>query len=100
MPAAPGSIDEGVFDQYPLSPLQHGMLFHYVQGGRGTGVDIEQLEGRLHEPIDVALWTEAWTTVAARHPVLRTRFRWEGVQEPRQEVVAAVSAPVDLQDLS
>ncbi len=36
-----------VLEQYPLSPLQHGMLFHHVHSGRETGVDIEQLEARL-----------------------------------------------------
>ena len=99
-PPAPSPTDDEVVDQYPLSPLQHGMLFHYVHSGRETGVDIEQLQGRLHEPIDLALWVGAWNTIAARQPILRTRFRWEGVQEPRQEVVASISAPVDLQDLS
>ena len=40
-------------DHYPLSPLQHGMLFHYVQSGRHTGVDIEQLEIALPEDLDL-----------------------------------------------
>src|ERR1700737_3730998 len=93
-------LTDDVTEHYPLSPLQHGMLFHYVQRGSGTGVDIEQLEGALHESIEVERWVQAWTTVAARHPILRTRFRWEGVDSPRQEVVASVAAPVEFDDLS
>src|SRR5437868_2815454 len=89
-----------VVDHYPLSPLQHGMLFHHVQSGPATGVDVEQLEGRLREPIDAEAWVKAWNTVAARHPILRTRFRWEGLESPRQEVVEFVAAPVQLRDLS
>ncbi|MDQ6673653.1 MAG: LLM class flavin-dependent oxidoreductase [Chloroflexota bacterium] len=89
-----------VTEHYPLSPVQHGMLFHYVQSGPHTGVDIEQLEAKLYEPIDATAWVGAWRAVTDRHPVLRTRFRWEGVDSPRQEVVASVVAPVELHDLS
>jgi len=76
------------------------MLFHFVQSGPQTGIDVEQLEARLHEPIDAALWAAAWNTIAARHPILRTQFRWEGVDSPRQEVLARIDAPVDMRDLS
>ena len=31
----------------------------------------------------------AWQRVADRHPIMRTRFRWAGVDEPVQEVVDA-----------
>ena len=94
------SATDEVIGQYPLSPLQHGMLFHQVQRGRGTGVDIEQLEGRLHEPILWKEFSEAWSAIAARHAVLRTRFRWEGLEAPRQEVLASIATPVHLTDLS
>jgi natural product biosynthesis luciferase-like monooxygenase protein len=97
MPPVPAG---DVTEHYPLSPLQHGMLFHYLQSGRETGVDIEQLEATLAEVIDPATWVRAWTAVAARHPILRTRFRWEGIASPRQEVVASVAAPVEWRDLA
>src|SRR5690348_11152789 len=89
-----------VAEQYPLSPLQHGMLFHQVHSGRETGVDIEQLEARLHEAIDAADMERAWTTIAARHAVLRTRFRWEGLENPVQEVLSAAATAFELRDLA
>jgi natural product biosynthesis luciferase-like monooxygenase protein len=95
----PGSTNQ-VVEHYPLSPLQHGMLFHYVQSGRGTGVDIEQLEGRLFESLDTEAWVAAWRAVAANHPILRTRFRWEGVDSPRQEVLALAPTPIEVHDLT
>jgi natural product biosynthesis luciferase-like monooxygenase protein len=85
---------------YPLSPLQHGMLFHHVHGGRGTGVDIEQLDGLLHEPVDERLFFGAWTAIAARHDALRTRFRWEGLEVPRQEVLPSIPPPLEFRDVA
>src|SRR6202011_3361381 len=86
--ALPATATSETIEHYPLSPLQHGMLFHYVQSGRETGVDIEQLEAHLHEPIREQAFSQAWGAIADHHPVLRTRFRWEGLDAPRQEVLA------------
>ncbi len=83
---------------YPLSPLQHGMLFHRLQAAE-PGVDVEQLEGRLHEAIDAAAFALAWGEIATRHDVLRTRFRWEGLASPRQEVAGAIETPFEFHDL-
>jgi hypothetical protein len=93
------SASDDVVERYPLSPLQHGMLFHHVQAGGATGVDLEQLEGRLNEPLDAAAFERAWQAAAARHPILRTRFRWDDEQAPGQEVLASVAVPFDLHDL-
>ena len=49
-------LGEPMIEQYALSPLQHGMLFHQLQSGHQTGVDIEQLEGHLHESIRADLF--------------------------------------------
>ena len=86
-------------DSYPLSPLQQGMLFHHLEA-RTPGVDVEQLEIWLDEPIDDNLFPEAWAMVAKRHPILRTRFRWEGMKVPQQEVVGEVAVRFETRDLS
>jgi len=96
----PQNASATVLEQYPLSPLQHGMLFHHVHSGRHTGVDIEQLEMRLRETIDAADMERAWAAVAARHAVLRTRFRWEGLDAPLQEVLDAIAVPFEVRDLA
>ena len=84
-------------DTYALSPLQHGMLFNTLLHP-GSGLDIEQVLCELHEPLDVAQFRCAWQTIVARHPVLRTAFRWEGLGEPQQEVHAVVQFPWEEQD--
>ena len=75
--------------EYPLTPVQLGMLFHHVQA-RHSGVDVQQLVASADEPVDVAAFRAAWADLAAAHPILRTRFVWDGEPEPRQEILPAV----------
>jgi natural product biosynthesis luciferase-like monooxygenase protein len=75
------------------------MLFHHLEA-RTPGVDIEQLEVRLNEPIDTNRLADAWACVAKQNPILRTRFRWEGSQTPVQEVTHDVVLPFEVRDLS
>jgi amino acid adenylation domain-containing protein len=86
-----------VVDTYELSPMQAGMLFHGLSGGDANAY-IEQVVATLHEPLDEAQFLRAWQRVAERHPVLRSRFRWEGVAQPVQEVVERVQIPVERLD--
>lgn len=84
-------------EAYPLSPMQQGMLFHSLLAP-GSGVDIEQLVCELHEALDVIALQRSWQCVIARHPVLRTNFRWQGLDEPQQEVHSVVALPWEEQD--
>lgn len=81
-----------------LSPLQQGMLFHALAAPR-SGVDIEQIEMRLRESLDIERFQRAWTQVIALHPILRTRFVWEGVDEPMQCAAESVPLPLTVFDL-
>ncbi|MGH7835582.1 MAG: condensation domain-containing protein, partial [Candidatus Binatia bacterium] len=89
---------ESIEDRYPLSPLQHGMLFHSLYAPR-SGVYIEQLDCGLHERLDVPAFKRAWERTAQRHSILRTAFRWEGLDEPVQEVRRRVTLPWEEHDL-
>src|SRR5436190_10805893 len=77
---------------YPLTPLQHGMLFHSL-ASPSSGVDIEQMLWDLPEPVDPIALRRAWEQVVARHDVLRTSFRWIGVPEPQQDVAREIALP-------
>lgn len=79
-----------IIDQYELSPIQEGMLFHHIAGGH-PGVDVEQLVIDYEAPVDLDALERAWQFVTARHPAMRTSFRWEGVAQPLQIVHEAVS---------
>ncbi|HET6492370.1 MAG TPA: AMP-binding protein, partial [Burkholderiales bacterium] len=63
--------------------------------GGDRGVDIMQMVAKLPEPLDETHFLRAWQQVVERHPVLRTRFRWEGVVEPIQEVIQSARIPVE-----
>jgi amino acid adenylation domain-containing protein len=91
--------DEGrmIEASYPLSPLQQGMLFDSLYAP-GSGVDVEQMVIGLRERLDVPALTRAWLRVVERHPTLRTAFRWEGTDAPRQDVHARVELPVEPRD--
>ncbi|MCI0428002.1 MAG: amino acid adenylation domain-containing protein, partial [Nitrospiraceae bacterium] len=52
----------------------------------------------LHEMLDVAAFQRAWRCIVARHPVLRTKLRWENISEPRQEMHAQVELPWEEHD--
>ncbi len=74
---------------FPLSPMQQGMLFHSLYAAR-PGVDLEQVVITLPEEIEARAMAQAWRWALKRHAVLRTAMRWEGLEQPRQEVRAHV----------
>jgi amino acid adenylation domain-containing protein len=82
---------------YPLSPMQEAMLFHY-QLAPESGVYIQQLVGSLHEDLNIDAYKKAWDCVVSRHQVLRTAFRWEGLEKPRQDVYYQVNIPCVIED--
>jgi amino acid adenylation domain-containing protein len=88
---------ENIEDSYPLSPLQQGMLFHSLYAPR-SGVDIEQIVCALHEDLDASAFEQSWQRVVERHPVLRTSFRWKGLDQPIQKVHPHIRCPLEQQD--
>jgi amino acid adenylation domain-containing protein/FkbM family methyltransferase len=88
---------EVIEDSYPLSPTQQGMLFHSLYAP-DSGVYVQHLAFALHEGLDIPAFKKAWSRAAERHPILRTAFRWEGLDDPLQEVRRRVSVPWEEQD--
>ncbi len=74
-----------VEESYPLSPMQQGMLFHSLYA-RDSGVNIEQVVLTLHESLNALAFMLAWQRVVDRHAIMRSSFRWEGLDEPLQAV--------------
>ena len=84
-------------DQYDLSPLQQGMLFHHLSG-EDPGVDVEQIVIDLREPVKVPALRDAWQYVLDRHAVLRTALVWHAVDVPLQQVHRDVKIAISYED--
>ncbi|MGC1217487.1 MAG: amino acid adenylation domain-containing protein [Phormidesmis sp.] len=93
---------KNVADIYPLSPVQLGMLFHTLaetedaaaKSTKSTaGTYINQYTCKLVGELDVANFQQAWQLTIAQHPVLRTAFLWEGLDQPLQVVRQNVKLP-------
>lgn len=77
---------------YPLSPMQHGMLFHTLYEPE-SGMYFEQLSCTLDGHLNVLAFQQAWQQVVERHPVLRTAFVWNKIEKPLQVVGRRVGLP-------
>src|ERR1044071_2949916 len=82
---------------YPLSPMQHGMLFHCLYAPESE-VYFDQFTCTLAGDLDVEAFTRAWQKVVDRHQVLRTSFVWERCEKPLQVVQRRVKLPLEQQD--
>ena len=82
---------------YQLSPMQQGMLFEHLKY-EGAGMNIEQMICSLHEALNVLTFTQAWQRVVERHPILRSSFDWQDLDEPLQTVHPQVQLPLEQQD--
>ncbi len=91
---APYALDK----MMPLSPLQQGLLFHYLDHPSSDQYVVQtswKYEGRL----DATRYREAWQRVVAENDCLRTCFVWEASDEPVQCVVQAADLDWTLADI-
>ncbi|XQU70461.1 Amino acid adenylation domain-containing protein [Cupriavidus sp. H18C1] len=85
-------LDGGqIEDLYPLTPMQHGMLFHSLYAPE-AGLYVNQLAITL-DGLDADRFRSAWDETVARHEILRTGFVWIDGQA-MQAVYRQVPSPV------
>ncbi|MNF33734.1 Linear gramicidin synthase subunit D [compost metagenome] len=87
---------EALDDAYPLSPMQQGLLFHGLNGA-ADGVYVNQLAFDVDD-LDPQRLRAAWAQMIARHPILRTGFVWDGLEQPQQLVYRQVPEAWEEQD--
>lgn len=88
----------GLDKMMPLSPLQQGLLFHYLDHPTSDQYFVQtswKYEGRL----EANLYREAWRRVVAENDCLRTCFVWEALDEPVQCVVRAAEPDWTIVDI-
>ena len=84
-------------DTYQLSPMQQAMLLNYLLDPK-TEVYVQQNVGDLQEELDIPLFRKSWKQIIMRHSALRTSFRWDGLEEPLQDVHCDVELSFEQQD--
>lgn len=89
---------EDIENILPLTSLQKGLLFHYLKE-EGSEVYFEQLSLELSGNMNVENFKEAWEIVARQNEVLRTVFRWNGLEEPVQIVLKSKKPNIIIHDL-
>ncbi|GER90177.1 hypothetical protein KDW_43390 [Dictyobacter vulcani] len=85
--------DRRVENIYPLVPMQQGLLFQSIYAG-GQGDYIVQIGYSFKGQLDIAALLQSWQHVVNQHPILRTAFLWDGLDEPVQMVRQQISLPV------
>ncbi|HLP61174.1 MAG TPA: condensation domain-containing protein, partial [Candidatus Deferrimicrobium sp.] len=77
---------KNITDILALTPMQEGMLFHYLKSPDSSRY-VEQLTLQIRGEIDLKVITEAWNVVIESNEMLRASFRWEKVKSPVQVIL-------------
>jgi non-ribosomal peptide synthetase component F len=77
---------KNIEDVLALTPMQEGMLFHYLKEP-GGGLYFEQLSLEIAGTIDNEVFENAWNFVIQTNEMLRAVFRWEKVEHPIQIIL-------------
>ncbi|MGQ3478679.1 amino acid adenylation domain-containing protein [Paenibacillus sp. TY11] len=79
-------IQYGLDKMMHLSPLQEGLLFHYLDHSASDQYFV-QVSWKYHGRLDVNRYREAWNSVIAENDCLRTCYIWEALDKPIQVIV-------------
>jgi len=90
---------KNIEDILGLTPMQEGMLYYYLKES-GSSLYFEQLCLEISGQIKVTLFEKAWRFVIQTNEMLRTVFRWEGVENPLQMVLKEHPPHLEYYDFS
>lgn len=88
---------ESAADEFPLTPLQHGLLAESLRSSE-PGVNVSQLCCRVSGALDVSLFQACWDDAIARYAVLRGHIVSDEQGTPRQRIAPAARVPLATQD--
>ncbi|MCK4258962.1 MAG: amino acid adenylation domain-containing protein [Halanaerobiales bacterium] len=91
--------NQNVQDMLSLTPLQEGMLFHYLHHPENDYY-FEQLFIKLQGNIKIELVKKAWDYVIEANEILRNVFRWKKLHKPVQIILKTFETPIIIFDLS
>jgi tyrocidine synthetase-3 len=86
-------------DIIALTPMQEGMLYHYLKD-QNSDYYFEQLSLTITGEIDFNCFKQAWDFVVDTNEMLRTWFRWEKVKKPVQIILKKYQVQAIFHDFS
>ncbi|MCU0289387.1 MAG: condensation domain-containing protein, partial [Acidobacteria bacterium] len=92
-------VPKGIHNILPLTPMQEGMLFHYLKDPR-SGLYFEQLSLEIGGAIEVEIFEKALNVIIQSNEMLRTVFRWEKVEKPSQIILKEHACEIKFHDFS
>ena len=78
--------NKNIEDILALTPMQEGMLFHYLKDPN-SDYYFEQLSLEISGEIDVEIFQKAWNFVIGTNEMLWVVFRWEKLENPIQVIL-------------
>ncbi|MFK8101570.1 MAG: amino acid adenylation domain-containing protein, partial [Saprospiraceae bacterium] len=90
---------EAISSLYRLSPIQEGMLFHYIYD-RSSSAYKEQLIFDFDSAVDQTALEAAWNQLIQAHSILRSNILYEELNLAVQCVYKEVSVPFEYVDYS
>jgi amino acid adenylation domain-containing protein/non-ribosomal peptide synthase protein (TIGR01720 family) len=84
---------------YPLSPMQEGLLFHWLMD-KDSSAYFEQFTFHLDGIIDPAALEKSINLLTARHDILRTAFIYKHIEAPAQVVLKEREIQLEYHDLA
>ncbi len=90
---------QDIEDILALTPMQEGMLFHYIND-RSTDMYFEQLSLLLKGEIDVDCLIRAWDIVVEKNEMLRCIYRWGNIENPLQLIIKKYKPNIKQYDFS
>ena len=86
-------------DIYPLTPMQEGMLFHYLENSNSTSYVLQNILN-VKGSFDYQALEKALSFLSKRYDVLRSAVVHEGLKEPVQVVLQDREITYDYIDIS
>ena len=88
-----------VINIYFLTPMQEGMLYHYILDKKSSAY-FEQNTMDINGTLDLNLVEKTFNKLIEKYDVLRTVFLYKGLKRPRQVLLKAREAKVEFKDIS
>lgn len=89
---------KNVQEIYPLSPVQDGMLLHYLNGD--NRLYHEQVSVFVSGDIIPEIFEQSWKAISADNDVLRCVFRWKELSKPVAVILRDKKVTVEYADVS